>query len=227
MSSALEKRPVARGEVERIVRRVAELQPASHDARIEHGASLSEIEQLAAKAGLDPTHVRAAALQLYEPEAPGLARRLLGAPTELRLRRVIPRALSVEQLEALVRVVQDEGIAGQVSRVGHTLTWTSGANRSAMRRAVTLCSGAGETTLTFEVDAGELSGHFFDWGAVILVPIALLAALFLHAPVLNALAGVALPLFLRPRKGFRSAMGRVVEQGTHLLDKIAEKAARL
>jgi hypothetical protein len=231
MTSALEKRRFSRSEVEQIVRRAAELQETSHDGRIERGASLAEIEQLAARVGLDPAHVRAATMQLYQPAVPGFAQRLLGAPTRPRLRRVIARALSDEQIESLLPVIQTElGTIGSVAMVGHTLNWTQGAAQ--LRRAVTISSSGGETTILVELNLAQLAGGLFGGigggvGGGLGVN-ALVWATLHHSVVLGGLAGVVfLGAYLLPRWIFGKVAGSWIVQSERLLDKLAAAAERL
>jgi hypothetical protein len=232
VSSALERRRFSRSEVEQIVRRAAELQETSHDGRIEHGASLSEIEQLAARVGLDPAHVRAATRELYQKVRPGLGQRFLGGPTQPRLRRVIPRALSDAQLETLLHAIQREtGAIGNVSTVGHTIIWTSGAGQ-ALRRSVSISSSGGETTILMDMNVGQLAGGLFGGigggvGGGLGIN-ALVWAIIQHSAVLGAVAGgVFVGAYLVPRWIFGKVVGAWIAQGERLLDTLATQAAAL
>lgn len=232
MSKPIDDKRFTRGEVELIVRRAAELQERTPSAeRLPEGSSLAEIQALAAQLGIDPARVETAALELHRPAPVGLAARLLGAPTRLRLTRVVPRAIEKEAFEALMLAIQREmDDAGNVALVGGTLTWSSSAQRP-VRRAITISSSAERTTMTMEIQAGNLAGGLFGGiggGVGGGVGINALAwTIIRHSPLLGALtAAVFAGSYLLPRFIYTRMVKAQLRRGEALLDRLEEQITR-
>ncbi len=232
MSKPIDDKRFTRGEVELIVRRAAELQERAPSAeRLPEGSSLAEIQALGAQLGLDPARVKAAALELHQPKKAGLGAVLLGAPTKLRLTRVVPRAIPKEAFEALMLEIQramDD--SGNVALVGGTLTWSSSGQRP-VRRAITISSSAERTTMTMEIQAGQLAGGLFGGigggvGGGVGIN-ALVWTIVRHSPLLGAVTGaVVLGSYLLPRFIFQRVMEAQVRRGEALLDRLEELIAQ-
>jgi hypothetical protein len=229
MSKTGKEKQFARDEVQLIVRRAAELQQrSSSDERIPAGASLAEIEALADRAGIDRAHVRAAAMELHRPTKASLGQLALGAPSRLRLSRVVPRAIAKGAIEQLMldiqREMKDNGIVGLV---GNTLTWSSSGQRP-VRRSITVSAGDDCTTLTLEIQAGPVAGGLFGGigggvggGAGVN---ALIWAILQHSPELGVLAAaILLGGYMLPRFIFKRVMAAQLRQGEALLDRLAEQ----
>ncbi len=78
-------------DAQRIFALAAERQQRSPDAGRD-GLSLDDLLEAGQAAGIDPEHIRAAAIDLMRPERLPVQRSLLGVPTEVRVTRVIPGA---------------------------------------------------------------------------------------------------------------------------------------
>jgi hypothetical protein len=233
MAKRIENKRFTRGEVELIVRRAAELQerPPSYD-RVPEGASLAEIQTLASQLGIEADSVKAAALELHGPKRVGLGALVLGAPSRLRLSRVVPRPIAKEGFEPLMLEIQREmEDAGSVALVGNTLTWSASAPR-AVRRSISISTGDQRTTMTLEVQAGQLAGGLFGGiggglGGGLGVN-ALVWAIVRHSPALGALtAAIFLGSYWLPRLIFERVMAAEIRRGEALLDRLAERVRAL
>lgn len=232
MSKPIDDKRFTRGEVELIVRRAAELQQRTPSAeRLPEGSSLAEVQALAAQLGIDPARVETAALELYQPPKAGLAALLLGAPTRLRLSRVVPHALPTEAFETLMLAIQREmDDTGTVAFVGSTLTWSASGPRP-VRRSITISSSGERTTMTMEIQAGQLAGGLFGGvgGGVGggMGSNALAWAIIRHSPLLGAVtAAVFLGGYFLPRFIYQRVVDGHIRRGEALLDRLEELIAR-
>ncbi|MGD2123078.1 MAG: hypothetical protein PVJ76_15095, partial [Gemmatimonadota bacterium] len=155
-------------EVQRLLKRAAELEserpalPAKVD-----GPTLEEIESIALEAGINPSLVRQAALELdsssggFTMLAPQSSP-FLGAPTVFELERVVRGEASQESLERLVPLLQRaaDGV-GHPSLLGKNLTWQSEDSSKTRALMVTVSVGRGETRLSLEERYGNLAGALF------------------------------------------------------------------
>ena len=137
-----------------ILRRAAELELEQADG--ESALSMGAVEQVAAEAGIRPTHVRAAAREFERREmarAPTSGRDVVavdrvaaGEPDAAR------RALLIEEVQAFL------GIPGHVSTIGQTVTWSPAvAGTESRKLVVTLTPRGGETRIHVE-ERFELAG---------------------------------------------------------------------
>src|SRR5687767_11432039 len=127
-------------EVALIIQRASELQQADAAAREPgSGLSLTELEEVALEAGLDPALVRRAAADVDTRQPSDVFSRLLGAPTRIQVGRTVDGELPAEAFELLVnelrRTLAD---SGQASVLGRTLAWntTPSFHRHARARRV-------------------------------------------------------------------------------------------
>ena len=228
--------PIARArrfderEIARILERAAELQ---HRAPLEPteatGLTLTELEQVAAEAGIDPRHVRAAATAL-EQDAP-VAGALLGAPVRIELERTVDREVQPAAYEALASVIRETlASPGYPSTLGKSFEWSSANPQRALR--VTITPRAGRTTVRIEERFGNLVGALFGGivggvgggggGAAIGVIGGALGEIGLGL----AAAGLAVVgSFLLARTIFRSVARRRVRQLHRLLDALSQQLA--
>lgn len=153
-------------EVADIIKRASELQQLESTAESTAGMSLTELEQVAREAGLDPALVRRAATDLDTRVSDRKPSAFLGAPTNLVLERTIDGEASPDEYETLVLEMQREleGV-GQASMLGRSLVWTmQGVNRGrATTRTVqvTVTPRNGRTTIRIEEPLGQLAGGLF------------------------------------------------------------------
>lgn len=229
MAKKVDDKRFSRQEVELIVRRAAELQRRPSDDRIAAGASLAEVEALAGQLGIERSHVRAAALELHRPKAGGLAVRLLGAPTRLRLSRTLPRAITSDAFERLLLIIQEAEESGNVAVVGNTLTWSSG--QRPVRRTIVVSSHEDGTTLTLDIQARPLAGGLFaGFGGGFGIAAganAAAAAVAQHSLALGALtAAIGATAYLVPRFVFRRRIAGEIRRGEALLDRLVAELER-
>ncbi len=133
-------------EIDAILRAAARLQEEDH-ARNDQGLglSLSEVEEIAAEAGIDPKFVRQAALVTSSEMDDDEDFHFWGGPITLRRNFIVNRALSKQEMEELVPVFQrikDNG--GSTDSLGNSVTWTSSARKD-----------AGSTVIMMQVDGDK------------------------------------------------------------------------
>src|SRR6266511_3819380 len=114
-------------EVALIIKRAAELQQTEQTEQDPGSAlSLSDVEQIAREAGIDPKLVRRAALGLDQPSTTNRPSPWLGSPTRLVFERVVDGEISVDEFEPLIMQVRRTfGDNGVPSVLGHSLAWSS------------------------------------------------------------------------------------------------------
>jgi len=153
-------------EVADIIKRASELQQLESTAESTTGMSLTELEQVAREAGLDPALVRRAATDLDTRVTDRKPSAFIGAPTNLVLERTIDGEIPVDEYETLVLEIQRElGGVGQASMLGRSLVWTmqgTGRRRASTRTVqVTVTPRNGRTTIRMEEPLGQLAGGLF------------------------------------------------------------------
>ena len=153
-------------EVADIIKRASELQQLESTAESTTGMSLTELEQVAREAGLDPALVRRAATDIDTRVSDKKPSAFIGAPTHLVLERTIDGEVPVDEYETLVLEMQRElGGVGQASMLGRSLVWTmQGVQRrnvSTRTVQVTVTPRNGRTTIRMEEPLGQLAGGLF------------------------------------------------------------------
>lgn len=103
------------------------------------GLSLSELEEAARAAGLDPSLVAGAAAQI--DAAPGRDRTVVGAPVEVVRQRMLPGEVDDDTWAQMVQAMRSEfgdvGMAGQVGRLREWTLFSGGTkNGTAMRLSI-------------------------------------------------------------------------------------------
>jgi tRNA A-37 threonylcarbamoyl transferase component Bud32 len=159
-------------EVQQILGRAAELDAALPTQG--SALSLGGVEQVAAQAGIPPERVREAMGELERPPASKSV--IQGAPAvavfskeKLTVDRTVEGEVTAASHEMLVMEIQTAlGIAGHVSTLGNSLTWSPAAPGSETRKVVvTVAPRAGATHIHVE-ERLELAGwRLFapGWGA--------------------------------------------------------------
>lgn len=153
-------------EIGLILKRAAELQkeePAS--AAAGGGLTLTDLEEIAAEAGIDPRHLRRAADEIEASggllASEGVAR-ILGAPPTIKLERTLAGELPSSEFEALVPEIQAAADAhGQANLLGHTLTWRSSTPQNERSLQVTVSARDGKTRITIEERLHGLAGGLY------------------------------------------------------------------
>jgi hypothetical protein len=152
-------------EVALIIKRAAELQQTEQTEQEPGNAlTLTEVEQIAKEAGIDPRLIRRAALGLDQSEVTNRPSPWLGAPVRLVFERVVEGEVPTEEFEALVAEVRRTvGQNGIPSVLGRSLAWSStmsGGRRRARGRQidVSVVPRGGVTTIRVEEELGNTAG---------------------------------------------------------------------
>lgn len=150
-------------EVGTILKRAAELQRKEPVAPAESaGVSLTELQEIAAEAGIDPKYIRQAATELEADPGRGEFAPIFGAPLTLRFQRVLDGELPTERFEDLIPDIQSAAEAhGQVSAVGRTLTWQSGTGTDQRTLQVIVSARDGRTRILIEERLHRLAAGLF------------------------------------------------------------------
>jgi hypothetical protein len=155
-------------EVALIIKRAAELQQTQ---QVEHEPStaltLSEVEQIAREAGIDPLLIRQAAHGLDRPTGESRPSAWLGAPTRLVFERVVDGEIPVDDFEPLINEIRRTfGDNGVPSVLGRTLAWTSSYQGGRRRQGgrminINIVSRSGVTTIRVEEELRNIAGALF------------------------------------------------------------------
>ncbi|MEP6857850.1 MAG: hypothetical protein ABI994_05650 [Gemmatimonadales bacterium] len=154
-------------EVALIIKRAAELQQTEQTNNDPGNAlSLTEVEQIAGEAGIDPRLIRRAAVGLDKPTEITRPSPWLGSPTRLVFERVVDGEISTEEFEPLIAEIRRTfGDNGLPSVLGRSLAWSSrmgGRRRSSGRNIdVSVVTRGGLTTIRAEEELGNLAGALF------------------------------------------------------------------
>jgi hypothetical protein len=227
-------------EVALIIKRASELQQDEAPSESTTGMSLTELEQVAREAGLDPVLVRRAATDLDTRVTQQEPSRFIGAPTNLYLERTIEGEVPVDEYEPMVLEIQRVlGGVGTASTLGRTLQWTMTVldRRRYARRAVyvTVTPRNGRTTIRIEEPLGAVAGGLFGGlmgglGGGLMGPVIGIGVGALHsAPATIGLAAsVVSGAYLLARTIFgrvvRSRADRLQELMTRLVEHASQTA---
>lgn len=150
-------------EVARLLERATELQrDEAPTGTVEGGLTLSELEEIAVEAGIDPRYLRRAAGDLGRPSPTSGWSWLTGAPTTLVFERTVAVELRPDSFEALSAEIQQRvGAVGQASVLGRTLTWQSETPNKTRSLQIIVTSRAGETHMRVEERLNQLAGALF------------------------------------------------------------------
>lgn len=150
-------------EVARILERAAELQRAEPSALDPAGLTLAELAEIAREAGIDPTLLRRAAVELDMRNGPTTAAgRLAGAPLTIRIEQTVAGELPIERFDAIIpRIQRTAGGQGTASAVGRTLTWSSHDSGKTTSQQVLISSSEGRTLIRWEEQFTGLAGALF------------------------------------------------------------------
>jgi hypothetical protein len=155
-------------EVALIIKRAAELQQTEQVEQEPSSAlSLSEVEEIAKEAGIDPALIRRAASTLDTHTIVNRPSPWIGAPTRIVFERVVDGEISTDTYETLVNEIRRTfGDNGVPSVLGRTLAWTSttsGGRRHSRGRQidVSVMSRGGVTTIRVEEELRNTAGALF------------------------------------------------------------------
>ena len=127
------------------------------------GLSLAELEEIALETGIDPKHLRRAALELDTGEiTSNLGTRLAGERTTLALESTVPGELPEDAFERIVFVIQRVAKEhGQPSLLGRTLTWRAETANKTRTIQVTVSARRGETHIRVEERLHQFAAGLF------------------------------------------------------------------
>lgn len=155
-------------EVALIIKRAAELQQTEQiENNPSTALSLSDVEQIAREAGIDPKLIRQAAFGLDQPSTTIRPNPWVGSPTRIVFERVVDGEIPVEEFEPLIADVRRTfGDNGVPSVLGRSLAWSSsmrGGRRRAQGRQidVSIVPRGGVTTIRVEEELRNLAGGLF------------------------------------------------------------------
>lgn len=154
-------------EVALIIKRAAELQQTEQVENNPSSAlSLSDVEQIAREAGIDPKLIRQAALGLDQPTTTIRPNPWIGSPTRIVFERAVDGEISTDEFEPLIAEVRRTfGDNGVPSVLGRSLAWSSsvGGRRRARGRQVdvSVVVRGGLTTIRVEEELGNTAGALF------------------------------------------------------------------
>lgn len=221
-------------EVRLILARAAERH--EHSARgqavVRHGLTLTELESVAAEAGIDPVHVAAAARELDLRREQGLPAPLASNPDELAHVRVLPGPVDDELWGRMVGELRSTfGVSGVASQFGRIREWstTTGKNDSSGTPAVRVRvepDGSG-TSISIRRDLKGLRtlpltlGGTFATLAVVFAILLTLATFEPGAMILPGLfGGAAAVSFVGARLAYKGMLSKSDEQFRRVLDAV-------
>ncbi len=110
-------------EMGKLIQRATELQQEGNDEQV-HGLSILEIERIAKDLGLDPEHLRRAALELENQPETHKSKGFWGIPFQIDLQRVVEGKLTDEGWEEIVLMLRTmTGRTGKTNDIGKTKEW--------------------------------------------------------------------------------------------------------
>lgn len=150
-------------EIGKILKRATELQHEEPSPPSAGSMSLQELEDIAAEAGIDPTFLRRAALEI-DTGAMELSTwgKFLGEELLLVREVTIEGELRDDAFERIVEVIQ-RGTSehGQPSLLGRTLTWRAETPNKSRTIQITVSSRDGQTTLRLEENLTQFAVGLF------------------------------------------------------------------
>ncbi len=154
-------------EVTRILKRATELhrdEPLAPSGG--GGMSLEELEDIAREAGIDPRHLRRAAMEVGAggDDEPGWTR-FFGARPTLVLETEVPGEIDPDDFERVVGAIQRSASEhGQPGVLGRTLTWTAETSGKSRTLQITVSAQDGVTRVRLEERLHQLAGGIFGGG---------------------------------------------------------------
>lgn len=128
-------------EIAALLERAAERQAVAARRTQRPGLTLAELEQVAAEAGIDPAHLRAAAAELDDPGRPLVGRRSGTSATHNYVERWVPGELTPEAWEDVVAELRhryDSALGSSFGMSGYGLSTTEQIGRTVEWRHVSM-----------------------------------------------------------------------------------------
>lgn len=149
-------------EIGRILKRATELQHREPKAS-PTGVTLAELEEIAAEAGIDPTYLRRAAMEVESGHSHAtLWSRVLGSDVALVRETTLPGEIGEGGFEWIVAAIQAASREhGQPSLLGRTLTWRAETASKTRTMQVMVTSRDGKTHVRAEENLTQMAGVTF------------------------------------------------------------------
>lgn len=149
-------------EIGRILKRATELQHREPNAP-PAGVTLSELEEIAAEAGIDPTYLKRAAMEVEAGHGePTLWRKLLGADVGLVREVTLRGEMGEGGFEWIVAAVQAaSNLHGQPALLGRTLTWRAENASKTRTIQVVVTSRDDKTHIRVEENLTQMASGIF------------------------------------------------------------------
>lgn len=220
-------------EIGRILKRATELQHHEPSGPAT-GVTLAELEEIATEAGIDPTYLRRAAMELDSGLGqPTLWRKFLGEELLLTRELTLPGELAESGFERIVEAIQAQSHEhGQPSLLGRTLTWRAETPGKTRTIQIVVTSRDGVTQIRLEESlaqfaVGLFSGMTVGGGVGIGVGAGLPIGLKVLGSVLFAVAapiGVVGLSFLIARGIYGEVVAHRRRRISELFDRVVDEA---
>jgi hypothetical protein len=221
-------------EIGRILKRATELQHAEPSAPSASGVTLTELEEIAAEAGIDPTYLRRAALDIDSGATDrSFWATVVGEDILLNRAVTLPGELSDDGFERIVATIQTQTrLHGQPSLLGRTLTWGAETANKSRTLQIVVTSRDGRTDIRLEENLGQLAAGLFagmtsGFGIGAGMGVGLPIGLKLLGSVAFAIAapvGVMGLAYLGSRAIYRAIVRRRRQAISHLFDRVVREA---
>jgi hypothetical protein len=220
-------------EVRLILKTAVEMQQERADraGELAGGMSLTELEQVAVEAGLDPAYVRRAAAQLNVVVPPAEQSVFLGGPSHIVIERVVNVAIDPGRFDQLLDVVR--GVThevGEVSTVGRQFGWKG--RMDGAKTEANVSAGDRSSTIRVRVELDEVAlGHFMLKGTLFGIGGGLIGtgiAVTVLGPLAFGVGAVMLGTgYVWARTGFRGAGIRYRARANELIDALDARATEI
>ncbi len=215
-----------------ILRRASEISEVG-DARPGGGLSLSEIQQIAGEAGIDPTAVARAAAGLPEQSHDRLVA-FFGGPARYRHERTLPGKVSEEAQSRILQAIRRAaGHQGKTEHVLDSLEWQTIEEPSQIFVNVS----ARDTGTTIEVLGDRRTAYALTYfiptfaallGSLILVakviePTTALGVAGIFGSTLGSAFIVARTIWSRTSVAFRRKLGAIMDEASRTAEKALEE----
>ena len=204
-----------------ILRRAATLQQSDAARPPRSGLSLTEIESIAAEAGIEPAYVRQAVAAISS-DAPGIGLRLIGAPARFQDERELPAALDRDAIAAVIDVARAEfGRPGTTREALDGVEWTARDDYGSAWLAIRAHGGAPRVVVGADrTNAAWVLGILLPLGGLLGASLVAAAAGLDPGPALPA-AG-ALGGLLGARSLWRRSVARWRARAQRVLDRLSQ-----
>ncbi|MDH3270563.1 MAG: hypothetical protein OEN56_04480 [Gemmatimonadota bacterium] len=158
----LPARVYADEEIGKILKRATELQHREPSAPAA-GVTLAELEEIAAEAGIDPTYLRRAAMEVDAGTSdPTVWTKVAGDELVLVREITLPGEFGVTGFERIVAAIQAASSEhGQPSLMGRTLTWRAETASKTRTIQIVVSSRDGKTNIRAEENLMQMASGLF------------------------------------------------------------------